>query len=132
MKHIILILALFAGGVQAQTLSQCVLVHPTEYKYGTVGRHIVFVCTNEANTILYQDGFSCLHSVCNIDKFSAALVRIAKSPYPGLAVDTEMATLKWDCNNPPGAREKRLCDERMTWVRANWPVWTKDFKLKGQ
>lgn len=110
------------------SLSACTSIYPPQYLNGTLGKHVAFVCSNSTGTTTYQDGVSCLHSSCNISAFTAAVTRVVVAPDYKAALDLEWASIKWDCNNPPGPNEKALCDERMGWIRANWPVWTKDFK----
>ena len=130
MRKLFFALLLCAAGVQAQVviLSACTPIAGPKIVHWTLGRHLVFVCTNDARTIVYQDGVSCLHSVCNVDATAAAALRVLQAKDQKAQLDIEWKAVKWDCNNPPGHNELALCRERMAWIATWWADAIKDFK----
>ena len=130
---LVLWLALCAAGVgvvrAAPVLSNCVQAAPPRYESLTVGRHLVFVCTDSLGAKAYPDGLSCQHSVCNPSAFASAVVRVATSQDYKKAVDAEWAAnVKWDCDAPPNEGAKALCAERRDWIARNWQSWIAEFK----
>lgn len=128
-------LAMCAAGVAAveateiPPLSACKQVVAPQYGCLQTGRHVVFVCTNAAETYTYAAGLSCLHSACSPSAFAASLLKVTTSPDWKKAADAEWAAnVKWTCDAPPDEQTKALCLERKTWIATNWPEWTKDFK----
>lgn len=113
----------------APVLSNCVQAAAPRYESLTVGRHLVFVCTDSIGVKVYPDGLSCQHSVCNPSAFAAAAVRIATAQDYKKAVDAEWAAnVKWTCDAPPNEGAKALCVERRDWIARNWSTWTAEFK----
>ena len=126
----LLVCAAVVGAVHAQpALSACVQAASPRYESLTVGRHLVFVCTDALGVKVYPDGLSCQHSVCNPSAFAAAVVRVATAQDYKKAVDTELAAnVKWDCDAPPNEGAKALCAERDALIVKNWSAWTSEFK----
>lgn len=124
--------AIVVGIVHAEpapALSACVQAASPRYESLTVGRHLVFVCTDALGVKVYPDGLSCQHSVCNPNAFAAAVVRIATAQDYKKAVDAEWAAnVKWTCDAPPNEGAKALCVEREAWIAGNWTAWTAEFK----
>lgn len=130
---LVLWLALCAAGVgivrAEPALSACVQAAAPRYESLSVGRHLVFVCTDALGVKVYPDGLSCQHSVCNPSAFAAAVVRVATAQDYKKAVDTEWAAnVKWDCDAPPNEGAKALCAERDALIVKNWSAWTSEFK----
>lgn len=110
-------------------LSACNPIGAPHIDYKPLGRHLVFVCTDETKTRLYWRRLLCLHAVCDVNGLAAAAVRVAMAADYKKAVDAEWAAaVKWDCDAPPDDANKALCAESTAWISANWTTWTKDFK----
>jgi len=110
-------------------LSACNPIGSPHIDNKTLGRHLVFVCSDDTKTRLYWRRLLCLHSVCNVEGVAAAAVRVAIASDYKAAVDAEWAAaVKWDCAAPPSDANKALCAESDAWIAANWSTWTKDFK----
>lgn len=128
----LLVCAIAVGIVHAQpapVLSKCVQAAAPRYESLSVGRHLVFVCTDSIGVKVYPDGLSCQHSVCNPSAFAAAAVRVATAQDYKKAVDAEWAAnVKWTCDAPPNEGAKALCVERRDWIARNWSTWTAEFK----
>lgn len=128
----LVVCAIVVGIVHAQpapALSACVQAAAPRYESLTVGRHLVFVCTDALGVKVYPDGLSCQHSICNPNAFAAAVVRVATAQDYKKAVDAEWAAnVKWDCDAPPNEGAKALCAERRDWIARNWSTWTAEFK----
>ncbi len=124
--------AVVVGVVHAEpapVLSNCVQAAAPRYESLTVGRHLVFVCTDALGVKVYPDGLACQHSVCNPNAFAAAVVRIATAQDYKKAVDAEWAAnVKWTCDAPPNEGAKALCVEREALIVKNWSAWTSEFK----
>ena len=124
--------AIIVGVVHAEpapVLSNCVQAAAPRYESLSVGRHLVFVCTDSLGVKVYPDGLSCQHSVCNPSAFAAAVMRIATAGDYKKAVDTEWAaSVKWTWDAPPDDRARALCVERKAWIARNWTAWTAEFK----
>ena len=129
-KLIWILLALYSFSVQAQvvSLSACTPIAGPKINYLPLGRHLVFACTDDTRTIIYQDGISCLHSVCNVDATAEAALRILQAGGAKAAIDAEWAAIRWDCSAPPGPSEAALCKERMDWIATWWGDAVKDFR----
>lgn len=130
MKNLFFVLSLCVSGAQAQvvSLSACTPIAGPKITYGTIGRHMAFACTDATKTVIYQDGVSCLHSVCNVDATAAAALRIMQAGGSKATIDAEWSAIKWDCSAPPGPSEVALCKERMDWIATWWGEAVKDFK----
>jgi len=128
----LVVCAIGVGVVHAEPapiLSNCVQAASPRYESLTVGRHLVFVCTDSLGVKVYPDGLSCQHSVCNPNAFAAAVVRIATAQDYKKAVDAEWAAnIKWTCDAPPTEGAKALCVERDDLIARNWAAWTAEFK----
>ena len=128
----LLVCAIIVGVVHAEpapVLSNCVQAAAPRYESLTVGRHLVFVCTDSIGVKVYPDGLSCQHSICNPNAFAAAVVRVATAQDYKKAVDAEWAAnVKWDCDAPPNEGAKALCNERRDHIERNWQSWIADFK----
>lgn len=126
----LVVCAAAVGLVHAQpALSACVQAASPRYESLSVGRHLVFVCTDALGVKVYPDGLSCQHSICNPNAFAASVVRIATSADYKKAVDSEWAAqVKWDCDAPPNEGARALCVERKEWIAKNWKAWTVEFK----
>ena len=110
-------------------LSACNPIGTPHIEYKPLGRHLVFVCTDDTKTKIYPHRLMCLHAVCDVNGLAAAAVRVAMAADYKKAVDTEWAAaVKWDCDAPPDDANKALCVEGAAWISANWATWTKDFK----
>lgn len=129
----VMLMVTFTANAQIAPLSSCVPITGPRIVHWTLGRHLVFVCTDSTRTIVYQDGLSCLHATCNVDGTAAAAQRITLAGLGGpaafkAAIDLEWKAVGWDCSNPPGAPEIALCRERMNWIATWWADAIKDFK----
>ncbi len=110
-------------------LSACVQAAAPRYESLTVGRHLVFVCTDSLGVKVYPDGLSCQHSICNPSAFAASVARVATAQDYKKAVDAEWAAnVKWTCDAPPNEGAKALCVERRDWIARNWSTWAAEFK----
>lgn len=128
----LLVCAIVVGLVHAEpapVLSNCVQAAAPRYESLTVGRHLVFVCTDALGAKVYPDGLSCQHSICNPNAFAAAVVRVATAQDYKKAVDAEWAaSVKWDCDTPPNDGAKALCNERRDYIERNWQAWIAEFR----
>lgn len=119
-----------ARAAEVAPLSACTIVSAPHVAFKEVGKHLAFACTDDLGSYVYQDGLSCLNTVCNVDAVVAAVWRIHSAPandYKAV-VDQETKGVSWTCANPPGDPEKSLCRERMTWIGTWWADAIKGFK----
>ena len=100
-----------------------------QYDYLTLGRHIVVLCAKPLGTGVYAHGFSCLHASCSPSTLGMASMAVmtAKDSRAELQAQWDKH-IKWACHAPPDAAAVTLCNERSTWIGANFANWTKDFR----
>jgi hypothetical protein len=118
---------------QVVSLSACTRIAGPKITQQPLGWHLAYACTDATGSYIYQDGASCLHSVCDLDGAAAASHRITFAATGGVAamkaaIDAEWTAFKWDCSAPPGPNELALCRERMAWISQWWGDAAKDFR----
>lgn len=100
-----------------------------QYEYKPLGRHLVVLCTAPLGTGVYAHGFSCLHASCNPTTLGIAVLAVIQATNHKTALQAQWDKyIAWACHAPPDAAAVALCNERNTWIGANFAAWTKDFQ----
>ena len=127
----ILALMAFCAAAQAAAPTCLPMLNASGYplaprwETGTLGKHLVLMCTNATQSQAFPDGLSCLHADCNVNAFGAALFKVMHADDRQAALDAEWAKgVKWTCDAPPDAAKANLCTERAALIKAGWPTWS--------
>lgn len=96
------------------------------WERGSLGHHVYWYCLNDDDSAIVT-GFSCLHGVCDISKFSGTLQDITVAPDKGTAATAAwIANFAFDCTDAVRAENSdrgHLCVERRQIYDANKAVW---------
>lgn len=100
------------------------------WETGTLGKHLVLMCTNATQSQAFPGGLSCLHADCNVNAFGAALFKVMHADDRQAALDAEWAKgVKWTCDAPPDAAKANLCTERVAVIKTGWPTWSAGYAV---
>lgn len=136
MRSLALLLALYAGAVQAAAPACAPMRNAAGYplaprwEVGIFGKHLILMCTDATQTITFPGGLSCLQSDCNVGAFGAAMLNVLNAEDRQAALDAEWAkSVKWTCDAPPTVAQANLCNERAALIKANWSRWSAGYAV---